>query len=604
MNQPVIPRAEYPRPQFVRPDWLCLNSQWEFEIDQGDSGLERGLLQRPLNSSITVPFCPESKLSGVDNQDFLNAVWYRKTVTLPAEWSGRRVLLHFGAVDYDTTVWVNGTEVRRHRGGFTSFTCDLHGVASAGKEITIVVRARDSHIPPQPRGKQSQRYGAYEALYLRTTGIWQSVWLEPVPDAALKRPRITPDLANSAFHIQQAVTHASAGMRVRVILKNGAEEVARAEATVGYDFAPQLTLSISEGQRRLWSIQDPFLYDLDIALLGTDGQVIDSAQSYAGLRGVSLDGKAVKINGEVVFQRLVLDQGFYPDGLLTAPSDADLIRDIELSQAAGFNGARLHQKVFEERFLYHADRMGYIVWGEFGDWGCRVPSLSDKDHQQPTASYITQWLEALERDYSHPAIVGWCPLNETWQTISDQITVLDDVTQGMFLATKAMDLTRPVLDTSGYSHRAYESDIYDNHDYDQKPESFAERHAGLAQDKPFLNSPDPKNPRNAGLAFSLPYNGQPFFVSEFGGIWWNPKLAQGEESWGYGDRPTDIEAFYQRFERLCSILLDNPLMFGYCYTQLTDVFQEQNGIYTFQRGEKFDMERIRRVQQRRAAIES
>jgi hypothetical protein len=210
----------------------------------------------------------------------------------------------------------------------------------------------------------------------------------------------------------------------------------------------------------------------------------------------------------------------------------------------------------------------------------------------------------LERDYSHPAIVGWCPLNETWQTISDQITVLDDVTQGMFLATKAMDLTRPVLDTSGYSHRAYESDIYDNHDYDQKPETFAERHAGLAEDKPFLNGPDPKNPRNAGLAFSLPYDGQPFFVSEFGGIWWNPKLAQGEESWGYGDRPTDIEAFYQRFERLCSILLDNPLMFGYCYTQLTDVFQEQNGIYTFQRGEKFDMERIRRVQQRRAAIES
>ncbi len=604
MNQTSIPRSEYPRPQFVRPDWLCLNGEWEFEIDQADSGDHRGLPQRPLTSKIIVPFCPESKLSGIENVDFLNAVWYRKVVTIPAEWAGRDILLHFGAVDYDTTVWINGVEVRRHRGGFTSFTCDLHGVASAGETVTILVRARDSHIPPQPRGKQSQRYGAYEALYLRTTGIWQTVWLEPVPESRLNRPRITPDLANSAFHIQQAITRPSAGMKVRVVLKNGAEEITHAETPVGYDFAPQLTLSIPEGQRRLWSITDPFLYDLEITLLNADGSIIDSVQSYAGLRGVSLDGLAVKINSETVFQRLVLDQGLYPDGLLTAPSDEDLIRDIQLSQAAGFNGARLHQKVFEERFLYHADRMGYIVWGEFGDWGCRVPSGTENDHQQPTGAYITQWLEALERDYSHPAIVGWCPLNETWQSTSDQITALDDATWGMFLATKAMDLTRPVLDTSGYSHRVYEADIYDSHDYDQKPETFAERHAGLADGKPYLNAPDPKHHRNVIHAWSIPYNGQPFFVSEFGGIWWSPKAAKGEDSWGYGDRPTSIDAFYERFERLCNILLDNPHMFGYCYTQLTDVFQEQNGIYTFQRDEKFDMERIRRIQQRRAAIEA
>lgn len=603
MNQPSVPRSEYPRPQFVRPDWLCLNGEWEFEIDQGNSGLDRGLLTRPLQDRITVPFCPESKLSGIENTDYLNAVWYRKVITVPAAWAGRHILLHFGAVDYDTTVWVNGVEVRRHRGGFTSFSCDLHGVAAAGETITIVVRARDSHIPPQPRGKQSQRYGAAEALYLRTTGIWQTVWLEPVPESALKRPRITPDVANNAFHIQQAVSRPKAGLQVQVVLKNAGAEVARATASAAYDFAPQLTLAIPEGQRRLWSINDPFLYDLEISLLAADGSVIDAVQSYAGLRGISLDGKAVRLNGEVVFQRLVLDQGFYPDGLLTAPSDEDLIRDIELSQAAGFNGARLHQKVFEERFLYHADRMGYIVWGEFGDWGCRVSGFTEKDHQQPTSAYITQWLEALERDYSHPAIVGWCPLNETFQVITDHITALDDVTWGMFLATKAADLSRPVLDTSGYSHRVYDTDIYDCHDYDQKPPTFAARHAGLAQDNPYLNAPDPKNNRNLVKAWSVPYAGQPFFVSEFGGIWWNPKAVEGEDSWGYGDRPTSIEEFYDRFEQLFTILLDDPNMFGYCYTQLTDVFQEQNGIYTFRRAVKFDMERIRRVQQRRAAIE-
>lgn len=603
MTETIIPRPEYPRPQFARSDWLCLNGEWEFEVDQGDSGIERGLNDHPLNDRIIVPFCPESSLSGAQNRDFLNAVWYRKTVVIPKEWGERRVLLHFQAVDYDTTVWVNGTEVRRHRGGFTPFTCDLSDVASPGETIIIVVRARDSHIPPQPRGKQSQHYGGRGAVYLRTTGIWQTVWLEPVPEFALKRPRITPDVANGVLRLQQAITRLKPGLQVRAVLKDSAGEVTRAEVPADHDLAPQLDLIIPEARRRLWSIEDPFLYDLDIALIDAEGKVVDSVQSYAGLRGITLDGIAIKINGKVVFQRLVLDQGFYPDGILTAPSDEALRKDIELSKAAGFNGARLHQKVFEERFLYHADHMGYIVWGEFGDWGCRVHNAAEDDHQQPTATYITQWLEALERDYSHPCIVGWCPLNETWQTIRDSITALDDVTWGMFLATKAMDLTRPVLDTSGYAHRVTEADVYDSHDYDQNPKTFAQRHAGLKFGEPYVNKPSKEVQQDTAYSWSVPYNGQPYFVSEFGGIWWNPQAREGEDSWGYGERVKTIEAFYERFERLFAALLDDPLMFGYCYTQLTDVYQEQNGIYTFQRTEKFDMERIRRAQQRPAAIE-
>jgi hypothetical protein len=297
----------------------------------------------------------------------------------------------------------------------------------------------------------------------------------------------------------------------------------------------------------------------------------------------------------VIFQRLVLDQGYYPEGILTAPSDEALIRDIQLSMQAGFNGARLHQKVFEERFLYHADRLGYIVWGEFPDWGSagRGPI---EDHQQPTPSYITQWLEAVQRDYSHPCIVGWCALNETWQPLTDRITTLDDVTRGMFLAVKALDRTRPVLDTSGYSHRVPEADVYDSHDYEQDPAKFATTHSGVAEGQPFTNTWD-------GKPMSLAYRSQPYFVSEFGGIWWRPGGETGKDSWGYGDRPKTIEDYYQRFTALCAILLDNPLMFGYCYTQLTDVYQEQNGIYTFDRQAKFDMPRIRAAQQRPAAIE-
>jgi hypothetical protein len=310
---------------------------------------------------------------------------------------------------------------------------------------------------------------------------------------------------------------------------------------------------------------------------------------------VTTEGKAIKLNGQVVFQRLVLDQGFYPDGILTAPSNEALVRDIQLSMDAGFNGARLHQKVFEERFLYHADRMGYIVWGEFPDWGCsRFGPI--EDHQRPGPSYITEWLEAIERDYSHPSIVGWCPLNETWQPLNDRTTVLDDVTRGMFLATKAMDQTRPVLDTSGYAHRVREADVYDSHDYDQNPATFKARHAGLASGQPYLNLSQNRDQ-------SVPYRGQPYFVSEFGGIWWSQSAKQGEDSWGYGERVRSLDEFYTRFEGLFDALLSDPLMFGYCYTQLTDVYQEQNGIYTFDRRAKFDMDRIRAVQQRPAAIE-
>ena len=602
-----IPRPEYPRPQFARNDWLCLNGTWQFEIDQGDSGLERGLLSRPLTDQITVPFCPESKLSGVENHDFLEAVWYRREVDIPCQWQGRRVLLHFQAVDYDCTVWVNGQEVGRHRGGFSPFTCDVSDVAQPGERVTIAVRARDNHRDPQPRGKQAQTFGPRGAIYVRTTGIWQSVWLEPVPEIHLGRPRLTPDVANSVIRLEQPLVHRPSaadhspaaerkGLRLQAQLLDKDDVVAAAECSADLDLCPQLELRIPVDRLQLWSIEDPHLYDVTLRLTDDQGTVVDEARSYTGLRSVAINGKAITLNGQPVFQRLVLDQGYYPDGIMTAPSDEALRRDIELSIEAGFNGARLHQKVFEERFLYHADRLGYLVWGEFGDWGCRGYGPVE-DHQQPTSSYITEWLEILERDYSHPSIIGWCPLNETWQPLHDRITTLDAVTRGLFLATKAMDRTRPVLDTSGYAHRVPDADVYDSHDYTQDVEIFAARHAHVAAGNPYCNSRD-------GQTWSIPYRGQPFFVSEFGGIWWNPEVKAGEDSWGYGERPQSIEEFYARFTRLCEILLDDPAHFGYCYTQLTDIYQEQNGIYGFDRSLKFDMERIRSAQKRPAAIES
>ncbi|MGC4940309.1 glycoside hydrolase family 2 protein [Kribbella sp. DT2] len=596
------PRPEHPRPQFVRPHWLNLNGEWQFEADKSDSGLERGLAERELERRITVPFAPESELSGIEDVDYQEAVWYRTTVTIPADWTGNDAVLHFQAVDHDATVWVNGTEVVRHRGGFTPFSANLAGIAGPGEEALIVVRARDTKNGSQARGKQSTIYFNRDCHYTRTTGIWQTVWLEAVPSVHLGRPRITPDVAGSAFHLAVPVSANKPGWKVRAVLSDGDGEVVTAEVRADLDLAPRLLLAVPAERVRLWDTTDPHLYDVQLELVDADGTVVDQAASYAGLRSVSINGQAVLINGKHVFQRLVLDQGYWPESLMTAPSEEALVADIELSLAAGFNGARLHQKVFEERFLYHADRMGYLVWGEFGDWGAGVGDTGD-NNQLPTATFVTQWLEAVERDYSHPSIVGWCPLNETHQLLHDRITQLDDVTRAMFLATKAADTSRPVLDASGYSHRVPETDIWDSHNYEQDPVEFGKQMAGLADGAPYGNT--------GGLEdrpISQPYNGQPYFCSEFGGIWWNPEAVQlagtdRAESWGYGQRVRDEAEFYDRFTGLVDVLLDDPRMFGYCYTQLTDVFQEENGIYRFDRSSKLDVERVRKTQVRAAAYE-
>ena len=437
---------------------------------------------------------------------------------------------------------------------------------------------------------------------------------------SLRRTRITPDLANGIIRLEQPLSNNRRGFRLRATLRDDAGEVVTAECRADLDLAPRLDLAIPPERQRLWSVDDPFLYDLRIDLLDASGAVVDTLASYAGLRSVAIDGKRVLLNGKPVFQRLVLDQGYYIDGIMTAPSDQALIDDIKLSQAVGFNGARLHQKVFEERFLHHADRMGYLVWGEFGDWGCSGHGPLH-DHQHPPVTYVAQWLEALERDYAHPAIIGWCGLNETAQWLHDTITNLDDTTRAMFLAAKAMDTSRPVLDTSGYAHRVQESDIYDSHyyidekDFAQGLANFIEHIKGLKDDEPYLNPTIPPDTRAELLArgedvprWSIPYRGQPYWVSEFGGFRWNGS-GEGDPSnrkisWGYGGDPRSLDEFYERFQAVCDVLLDNPDMFGYCYTQLTDTFQEENGMYFFDRRPKFDIDRIHAIQTRRAASET
>lgn len=591
----MIPRPEYPRPQFVRAEWLCLNGSWQFEFDEADDGESRGLIGTTLASAILVPFAPESELSGIGDVAFHEAVWYRRDVTTPSSWTGRRVILHFQAADHDTTVWVNGAVAGRHRGAFTPFSFDITDLLDSDGTGDLAVRVRDSSTGVQARGKQSRLSENHQAWYTRTTGIWQTVWLEPVSATHLERPRITPDVGSGTFRFELPLTGPVAGAEIDVLLADDEGIVATGTARAGIDLCPTIVLSIPDGRKALWSPENPHLYDVTF-IVRKDGVIVDQLGSYAGLRSIAIDGKRVLINGAPVFQRLVLDQGWYPAGLMTAPTEADLVADIELGLAAGFNGARLHQKVFEERYLFHADRLGYLVWGEFGDWGANLDELVGD--QQPTASFVAQWIEALVRDYSHPSIIGWCPLNETFQPLADGLTVLDDVTLGMYLATKAMDLTRPVLDTSGYAHRVVGADIYDSHSYEQDPAVFAVQMTGLDRGDPYVNV------AVDGTGWSLPYAGQPYFCSEFAGIWWSESDETGDLSWGYGNAPATKEDWYQRAEGLFAVLLENPDMFGYCFTQLTDVFQEKNGVVAFDRTPKFDLARISAAQKRPAAFEA
>jgi len=579
-----IPRPEHPRPDFERKAWQNLNGKWQFAVDTARSGREKGWhtgVDFPLE--INVPFCPESKLSGVAQTDFLEGVWYRRKFHVEQPLRGQRLLLHFGAVDYDSRVWVNGKEVTRHRGGYTPFHADITDSVDISGENELVVYASDeerTHV--QPMGKQSTHLGSYECMYTRTTGIWQTVWLEAVPEARISGLTVWPDAPNGRASVVVDVLKPHTGLGVEVTALVAGKAVATGKLAQA---GPVNTLVLEVPDPVLWQVGKPFLYDLQVRLV-EGGKTIDEVSSYFGLREVRIEGDRILINGKSVFQRLILDQGFWPDGIYTAPSDDELKADIERSIACGFNGARLHQKVFEPRTIYWADKLGYLLWGEFPDWGCDV-----RHHAQARENFIREWADVLMRDRSHPAIVAWTPLNEAHSTGSRyEPTFFVEI----YNLTKKLDPSRPICDTSGYTH--VKTDIWDLHDYDQNPESFAARYEQFGKD------PKTETLARNDADHEPPYEGQPMIVSEYGGTWWNPAQA-GDAAWGYGQRPEDEKEFMHRFKGLADAQLDNPHMAGLCYTQLTDVEQEVNGLYTYDRKAKFPPELFKKVLERKAAIE-
>lgn len=565
----MIYREEHPKPQFERSDWINLNGEWQFEIDRGNSGEERKIYADDitLKNVIVVPFCPQSKLSGIEDKDFMSSVWYKRTFELTEDQLFGRVYAHFGAVDYLATVYVNGQKCGSHKGGYVSFRVDITDAVHAGMNTVTVHAEDDERNRLIPRGKQCEGYYSCGCDYTRTTGIWQTVWLEFVPETHIEKVKYYPSVSANTLTLRAEVK--GAALFTAEVFYEGKTMGKASSVSCG----EQISLTITLSEKHLWEVGKGGLYDIVL----TYGE--DRVKSYFGLRSIDYRDYKFFLNGRSVFQRLILDQGFYPDGIYTAPSDKELEADIDRSMAMGFNGARLHEKVFEERFLYHADRKGYLVWGEFPNWGL--------DHSYADSIYgiLPEWLEEVDRDFNHPSIVGWCPFNETWDQKGRK--QYDDCLALVYKATKAADPTRPCIDTSGNYHVV--TDIYDVHNYEQNPEIFAAHYEKLAQDGTHTDH----------CGHRQHYDGKlPFFVSEYGGIRWSDK-----GGWGYGNAPQTEEEFLTRLKGLTDVLLDNPRMFALCYTQLTDVEQEQNGLYTYDRKEKFPAEIIHPIFSRKAKIE-
>lgn len=575
-------RNEYPRPQFVREEWMSLNGEWDFDYDDQGIGEREAWYeeQHDFTSKIIVPFCYQSRLSGIGDTAFHDTVWYRKVFSVPEAYRKGRLLLHFGAVDYEAKVWVNGKLVALHEGGHTPFHADITDVLAEG-DNTVVVKAVDhSRDVTLPRGKQFWEEKSAGIFYTRTTGIWQSVWLEPVSDTYIGRIRLTPDIDvnDIALDVFLSGYRPGALVGIKVVVTFNGEFVAEDTFSFRHESASRrihLEDFNDHGLGRWWTPEKPNLYDLELTL-SVDGVVADTVSSYFGMRKISIEDGKLLLNNRTYFMKMVLDQGYFPEGILTAPSDDDLRRDVELTKEMGFNGARKHQKIEDPRYLYWADRLGLLVWGEMAN---------AYQFSGPYVARITkEWIQAVERDYNHPCIVAWVPLNESWGVPN----ILVDKQQqqhalSLYHMTKSLDLTRPVISNDGWE--LVNTDLVTVHDYEWRREVLTDRYAT----KEAALSAQPGN--RWIMVPGFPYSGQPILATEFGGISFKKNEWEG---WGYSGAVNE-EDFTERLRNVVEPMLQSPIIQGFCYTQFTDVEQEINGLLTYDRKPKLPLETIRAI---------
>lgn len=558
-------RAEHPNPQFERENYECLNGLWEFSY-----GNVHGRENTPLDDlMIEVPFCPESELSGLHNTDLITDCVYSREIEVRENDLCGRLVLHFGAVDYKAEVYVNGIKAGEHEGGYTAFETEITPFVKVGKN-RITVAVHDDIFANVPSGKQSRKRESFGCFYTRVTGIWQTVWLERTPKAYVKSVKFYPDILNGSVKVE-LIIEGKAATEIQVLYGGKCVGSASGDGYYRHEYEIKLT------ETHLWEVGNGRLYDVEIKF----GD--DKVKSYFGLREVAYEGRKFLLNGKSVFQRLVLDQGYYPQGLYTAPRADDMRQDILSAQALGFNGLRLHQKVCEQRYLYECDRLGVMVWGEYASWGIRYEDVS------ALGTFIREWTETVEEYFNHPSIITWCPLNEAWNSLDDGGKERDiRFVESVYKTTKILDPTRPCVDASGGYHGNY-TDLFDFHCYHN-----AEEISGYIKDiKKGKLTMDTLYGVSAVREGTLWDGKAATHASEYGGVAYSRcgevRGLQGsmpcvleQNAWGYSACAGE-DAFIEQYVKTTEQWLACDKICGFCYTQLYDIEQEQNGLFTYDR---------------------
>ncbi|ANS73873.1 glycoside hydrolase family 2 [Paenibacillus yonginensis] len=577
---------DYPRPQFVRNEWMNLNGEWDFRFDDQNVGeIEKWHEQLTGTHKIKVPFTYETEASGIGLEEFHERVWYSRSVPIPKEAAGKRVILHFQAVDYIAKVWVNGELAGRHQGAYAAFSLDITPYLTFGADNVITLKAEDSDDCTQPRGKQRWTKDNFECFYVQSTGIWQTVWLEYVEEQRLDSVKITPDLDRDRvsfdFRVRGLET-AAGSLRLEAIVtlkdhhvKTVSLVADRPRFSVEVDLVHEAN---GPWKKAFWSPAQPNLYDVEFVLY-LDEVVIDRVFSYFGMRKVSIEKGKVLLNNVPIYQRLMLDQGYWPESHLTPPSEDALIADIDYMLEMGYNGVRKHMKIEDARFLYWCDVKGLLVWSEM--------AATFEFHDDAVENFTQEWLEIVRQQYNHPSIITWVPFNESWgipYILHDQRQ--QKFTESIYHLTKSIDPYRPVITNDGWEHTI--SDIITLHDYVETGEGFLKRYAGNKD--AIVSKEIPCNQWKYALADGYEYKGQPIMITEFGGI-----AFESDKGWGYGHQVRTDEEFLNRFEGLIQAIKSVDYICGFCYTQLTDVQQEINGLLTEERKPKFPMDKIRGI---------
>jgi beta-galactosidase/beta-glucuronidase len=577
----------YPRPQLQRPNWTCLNGKWRFRFDDSACmGCPADVQEWPLE--IVVPYPPESKASGIADRGFHKACWYEREVDVKP--GKDRVILRFGAVDYAARVWVNGQLAVTHEGGHTPFWADITEMLDPSGRQTITVRAEDDpHDLTKPRGKQDWQLEPHSIWYPRTTGIWQTVWIERVAPTYIDKVRWTPRLEGFAIGVEARVQgDIGEDASLELELRHGERLLAKDRYRVVDGEVDRFVVLSDPGiddfrNELLWSPERPTLIDARLRLW-VNGEMVDEVSSYTALRSANVLRDRFMLNGRPYVLRMVLDQGYWPDTLLASPGDDALRRDVELAKAMGFNGVRKHQKIEDPRYLYWADRLGLLVWEE-------MPSAY-RFTRTAIKRTIREWTEAIDRDYSHPCIIVWVPFNESWGVPElPSVQAHRHAVEALYHLTKTLDQTRAVIGNDGWESSA--TDIIGIHDYDSNLEHIRQRYGPEIETEKLF---DRRRPGGRVLTLDgYPHQGQPIMLTEFGGIAFQGRAEEGvKKVWGYTEIG-DAETFAKLYEALLETIIHTALFSGFCYTQFADTFQEANGLLYADRTPKIPLERIAKV---------